>query len=192
MDTVKYTELKSKRILITGGLGFIGSNIGRKCVESGAEVTLLDGCLEPYGWNRFNIAGIEEKVTFIKGDVRDKDLVKRLLRGKHIVFHMAAQVGREISMENPALDAEINCLGTLNCLEAARYMDEKPKIVFAGSRGQTGEPVTLPVTEDHPDNPTDIYGINKLAAEKYLFLYGSVYDIPVTSVSYTHLRAHET
>jgi UDP-glucose 4-epimerase len=95
---------------------------------------------------------------------------------------MAAQVGREISMEDPSLDAEINCLGTLNCLEAARHMNEKPKIVFAGSRGQTGEPITLPVTEDHPDNPTDIYGINKLAAEKYLFLYGSVYDIPVTSL----------
>jgi UDP-glucose 4-epimerase len=182
MTEFDYSPMQGKEVLITGGLGFIGSSIAHRCVRLGAGVTVMDACLEPYGWNEFNISGIEKEITLIKGDVRNAALMKRLVSGKHIVFHMAAQVGREISMENPSLDAEINCLGTLNCLEAARHQDEKPKIVFAGSRGQTGEPVTLPVTEDHPDHPTDIYGINKLAAEKYCFLYGKVYDIPVTSL----------
>jgi len=182
MRSFDYSAMKNKDVLITGGLGFIGSTIARRCVDLGARVTLLDACLEPYGWNDFNIAGIEENTALIRGDVRDRELVQQLMNGKHIVFHMAAQVGREISMEDPHLDTEINCQGTLNCLEAARRMKRKPKILFAGSRGQTGEPITIPVTEDHPDNPTDIYGINKLAAEKYCFLYGEVYDIPVVSL----------
>ncbi len=182
MESFSAQELKGKNILITGGLGFIGSSIARRCTEAGAHVTLVDACLEPYGWNLENIRGIEDQVTFINGDVRNFSLIRRLFKGKDIVFHMAAQVGREISMEKPALDAEINCMGTLNCLEAARQAGTPPRIIYAGSRGQAGEPVSLPVTETHPDHPTDVYGINKLAAEKYLFLYHKVYGIPAVSL----------
>lgn len=177
-----YNLIRDKAVLITGGLGFIGSSIAHRCVASGAEVTLLDACLEPYGWNFANIQEIEKRVTFVKGDVRDRKMMKKLVSKADIVFHMAAQVGREISMEDPKLDADVNCMGMLNILESAREMNTPPKIVYAGSRGQVGEPVYLPVDEKHPDHPTDIYGINKLAAEKYLLLYYQVYAIPVVSL----------
>jgi nucleoside-diphosphate-sugar epimerase len=174
--------LHEKNILITGGLGFIGSSIAHRAVALGGRVTLLDACLEPYGWNPVNIREIEQQVRFIKGDIRDRQLIARFTKESDIVFHMAAQVGREISMEQPALDTEVNCIGTLHLLEAARSMQSPPKIVFAGSRGQVGEPRYLPVDENHPDHPTDVYGINKLAAEQYCLLYHHVYDLPVTSL----------
>ncbi|MFO7888929.1 MAG: SDR family NAD(P)-dependent oxidoreductase [bacterium] len=182
MSDFPYHLLEGKKVLITGGLGFIGSSIARRCVELGTEVTILDACLEPYGWNFANIEDIREKVQVVKGDVRDRKLVEKLVENKEIIFHMAAQVGREISMEEPRKDTEINCLGTLHLLESVRKMSQPTKVIYAGSRGQTGEPRYLPVDEKHPDNPTDIYGINKLAAEKYLLLYNWVYNIPVVSL----------
>ena len=177
-----YEALKGKKVLITGGLGFIGSSIAHRCVELGAQVTLIDACLEPYGWNYANVEGIREDLEIIKGDVRDSHLMGDLVPGKEIVFHMAGQVGREISMEKPILDMEINCAGTINLLEACRKGVNRPKVVFAGSRGQIGEPVYMPVDEKHPENPTDVYGINKMAAERYLFLYGELYEFPVVSL----------
>src|SRR5450432_3454800 len=129
-----YASLNNKKVLITGGLGFIGSSIARVCVEHGAQVTLLDACIEPYGWNLANIAGIESDVEVIKGDVRDRPLLKQLVPSRDIVFHMAAQVGREISMEQPELDIDINCNGTINVLEANR--GGSAKVIFAASRGQ--------------------------------------------------------
>lgn len=182
MSQVDYQKLRNKKVLITGGLGFIGSNIAHRCVAFGAEVTLLDACTGPYGWNHENILEIKDQVTFVKGNILDRPLLNSLVENKDIIFHMAAQVGREISMEDPQLDANVNCTGTLNVLEACRTQAHMPKIVFAGSRGQVGEPVYLPVDEKHPDNPTDIYGINKLAAEKYCMLYHHVYDLPVVSL----------
>ncbi len=177
-----YSALKGKRVLITGGLGFIGSNIAHRCVELGAHVTLVDACIEPYGWNPFNIEEIKSKVQFIKGDVRDRSLLVELTAEKDIVFHMAAQVGREISVESPELDVDINCHGTINLLEAVRRNGSRAKVVFAGSRGQIGEPVYMPVDEHHPQNPTDVYGINKMAGEQYLFLYSKIYGFPVVSL----------
>lgn len=177
-----YQVLKDKRILLTGGLGFIGSSIAQRCVALGGRVTIIDACLEPYGWNFANIEGIEKEVEFVKGDVRDRKLVEKLVPNAEIIFHLAAQVGREIAMQKPELDVEINCIGTLYILEAAKKISKPPKIIYAGSRGQVGEPQFLPVDESHPDNPTDVYGIDKLAAEKYLFLYHDVYGVPVVSL----------
>jgi len=179
-NQIDYSALKHKKVLITGGLGFIGSSIAHACVRHGAKVTLMDACLEPYGWNLANIEGIQNDVDVIKGDVRDRELLKQLVPSRDIVFHMAAQVGREISMESPELDVDMNCHGTINVLEANK--GGSAKIIFAASRGQIGEPVYLPVDEQHPQNPTDVYGINKLAAEKYLFLYSHVYGFPVVSL----------
>jgi len=173
---------KGLKILITGGLGFIGSSIAQRLVHEGAETTLFDACLDPYGWNLANIKEIKDDVCVIRGDVRDADKLNEHVRNKDIVFHLAAQVGREISMNNPALDIDINCNGTLNLLQSCAASDNGVKIVYAGSRGQIGEPNYLPVDEDHPTEPTDMYGINKLAAEKYLFLWGKIYGFPATSL----------
>lgn len=181
-DPIDFRTLHNWKVLITGGLGFIGSSIAHVCVRHGARVTIVDACLEPYGWNVANIEEVKKDLEFIKGDVRDRALMRRLVPAQDIIFHMAAQVGREISMENPELDTEINCNGTLNILEACRYSRNAVKVVFAGSRGQIGEPTYLPVDENHPQNPTDVYGINKMTAEKYLFLYSHVYGFPVVSL----------
>ena len=178
----EYASMNGKNVLITGGLGFIGSNLAHRCVELGARVTLLDACLEPYGWNPANIEEIRTEVEFVKGDVRDRALLTRLIANQDVVFHLAGQVGREISIEQPELDVEVNCTGTINVLEACRVNGHRPKVVFAGSRGQIGEPITLPVDESHPQNPTDVYGIDKMAAEQYLLLYGKMYDLPVVSL----------
>lgn len=178
----EYASMNGKNVLITGGLGFIGSNLAHRCVELGARVTLLDACLEPYGWNPANIEEIRTEVDFVKGDVRDRALLTRLIANQDVVFHLAGQVGREISIEQPELDVEVNCTGTINVLEACRVNGHRPKVVFAGSRGQIGEPITLPVDESHPQNPTDVYGIDKMAAEQYLLLYGKMYDLPVVSL----------
>ncbi len=178
----EYTAMNGKKVFITGGLGFIGSNIAHRCVELGADVTILDACLEPYGWNHANVKEIKQSLRFVEGDVRNRQLLTELAAGTDIVFHMAAQVGREISIEQPELDTEINCTGTLNVLEACRVSSNKPKVIFAGSRGQIGEPVYMPVDEAHPQNPTDVYGINKMAGEQYLFLYSKIYDFPVVSL----------
>ncbi len=177
-----YARMNGKRVLITGGLGFIGSSIAHKCVELGAEVTVIDACMEPYGWNHANLEGVADDVRFLKGDVRNRGMLLETVPGNDIVFHMAAQVGREISIEHPELDTEVNCNGTLNVLEACRQSSNEVKVVFAGSRGQIGEPVYMPVDEAHPQNPTDVYGINKMAAEQYLLLYGKIYKFPVVSL----------
>ncbi len=177
-----YSPLRGQSVLIMGGLGFIGSNLAHQLVEQGSQVTLMDACLDPYGWNFANIRGIEDKIQWIKGDIRDVEALKEVVVGKNLIFHLAAQVGREIAMENPWLDTQINCTGTLNLLEACRQWNPKTKIIFAGSRGQIGEPRYLPVDELHPCEPTDVYGINKVAAEKYLFLYSHLYDFPAVSL----------
>ncbi|HPR87820.1 MAG TPA: SDR family NAD(P)-dependent oxidoreductase [bacterium] len=179
---VDFTRLAGARVLITGGLGFIGSNLAQRLVREGAEVTILDACLDPYGWNPANIQEIHNKVQFIKGDVRDYSLLEKLVAGKDLIFHLAAQVGREISMADPWLDVDINCNGTIALCRAVAAVHPAARIIYAGSRGQIGEPVYLPVDESHPDHPTDVYGINKLAAEKYLFLYGKIYGFGAVSL----------
>ena len=176
------SQINGLKVLITGGLGFIGSSIAQKLVPEGAKVTLYDACLDPYGWNYANIKEIKNDVRVIKGDIRDADKLDKHVRDKDVVFHLAAQVGREISMSDPGLDIDINCTGTLNLVRSCAASFNGVKVVYAGSRGQIGEPSYLPVDEEHPTEPTDMYGINKLAAEKYLFLWGKVHGFPVTSL----------
>jgi len=175
-------DFSGKRILITGGLGFIGSNLAHRLVENGAKVRIFDARLDPYGWNEANIAEIRSDVEVILGDVRDYPALEKAVQDCDLVYHLAAQVGREISMENPELDTAINCNGTLNLCRILSQAKRQIKVVYAGSRGQIGEPLYLPVDEDHPTLPTDVYGINKLAAEKYLLLFGRVYGFPAVSL----------
>ncbi|MDZ7725115.1 MAG: GDP-mannose 4,6-dehydratase [candidate division KSB1 bacterium] len=182
MNPIDYSSLSKKNILITGGLGFIGSNLAHQLVKYGAGVTLYDACLNPYGWNPANIHEIKDRVTVVNADIRDTATLRTHVQNKDIIFHLAAQVGREVSMENPELDTDINCNGTLRLCNAVADLNQNVKIVYAGSRGQIGEPEYLPVDEAHPTKPTDVYGINKLAAEKYLLLYGHIYNFPVVSL----------
>lgn len=170
--------------LVVGGMGFLGSNLARALVELGAKVTVYDAFLEPYGANAFNIAGIEDKVKLVKGDVRDFGLLSEHVKDKDYVFNYAAQVSHGLSMELPFLDIDINCKGSMCLLEACRKFNDSARVVYAGTRGQTGEARYLPVDEKHPDNPPDINGIDKLAAEKYHLLYHKVYGMNAVSLRF--------
>jgi len=181
-DKGKYLDISGAEVLITGGAGFIGSNLAEKLLEIGAKVTILDAMIAPYGSNKFNIKKIKQNSIFIKGDVRSPSVVNKCIAGKDFIFHLAGQTGRIISMNNPILDTSINCVGTLTVLNAIRNQKKKPKLIFAGSRGVIGKPKYLPVDEKHPQNPRDIYGINKLAAEQYSLLFGKNYEFAVTSL----------
>lgn len=173
-------DLRGAEILITGGAGFIGSNLGIQLDILGAHVTILDSFISPYGGNRFNLFPIEKSFRLIEGDVRSRELLLKLVDGKDFVFHLAAQTGRVISMSRPEFDIDINCLGTVNILEAIKTQSRKAKIIFTSSRGVIGEPKYLPVNEDHPVGPKDMYGADKLAAEWYVRIYGNEYAIPYT------------
>jgi dTDP-glucose 4,6-dehydratase/UDP-glucose 4-epimerase len=172
--------LADSEVLVTGGAGFIGSTLARKLLKFGANVTILDAMIVPYGGNEFNFEQIKSKITFIKADIRSKKHVESAVKGKDYIFHLAAQTGRVISMDDSVFDTEINCLGTLNILTAIRKQKKKPKLLFASSRGVIGKPEYLPVDENHPQNPLDVYGINKLTNEKYCFLYSSHYGFDVS------------
>src|SRR6266478_8614150 len=130
--------INGKRVLITGGLGMIGSTLAQKLVPLGAKVTLVDACIEPYGANIFNIENIRSQLTVNIADIRDKEAVKWLVRGQDIIFNLAAQVSHNDSIENPFLDAEINYLGHLNVLENVRKQSPDAVILFSGSRLQFG------------------------------------------------------
>ncbi len=168
-ETLK--RIRGANVLVTGGAGFIGSNLTEKLVKNGLKVTVLDLFLEPYGGNKFNIEKIKDKIRLVKGDVRSKETVEKLAKGKDIIFHLAGQTGRTISFSDPFLDLSINSIGTLNILESIKKNKNHAKLIFSSSRGVIGKPIYLPVDEEHFTNPRDIYGIHKLAAEKYCLAY---------------------
>jgi UDP-glucose 4-epimerase len=170
-------SLKGSKILITGGAGMIGSTIALSAVSHGAQVTILDALLPLYGGNLFNLKNIKDDITFIKGDIRDTKLVKKLVKDQDVIFDMAAQVSYIDSAKDPYLDLDINCFGHLNILEACRYNNPGVKIIFPSSRFVYGTIEYSPVDEDHPFNCLSIYGIHKLAVEKYLVFYHQYYGM---------------
>ena len=168
---------KGKEIVITGGLGLIGSTIAHRLVALGAKITILDAELPRYGGNHFNIESIKKSVSFVKGDIRDKAVLDYLVMSKDIIFNLAAQVDYNYSQEDPFLDLDINCRGHLTLLESCRKFNKNIKIVFAGSRMEYGKILQNPVNENHPTNPLSIYGVHKLTAEKYHQAYFNHYGI---------------
>jgi UDP-glucose 4-epimerase len=168
---------ENARVLITGGLGFIGSNLARRLVGSGADVTLVDSLLPQYGGNPFNIADIECKVRVNICDVRDPYAMAHLLRDQEYLFNLAGQSSHLDSMVDPRTDLEINVTAQLSLLEACRNVNPAIKIVFASTRQLYGRPEYLPVDERHPVRPVDVNGINKLAGESYHLLYHAVHGI---------------
>jgi UDP-glucose 4-epimerase len=167
----KLLKLSGKKILITGGAGMIGSTIAHLALSAGAGVTVVDALLPLYGGNLFNLKDIEDKIRFVKGDIRDYTLMEKLVREADLIYNLAAQVSYIDSAEDPLLDLDINCQGHLNVLEAVRKNSPGAKIIFSSSRFVYGTTEYSPVDERHPTNCLSIYGIHKLAAEKYYTFY---------------------
>jgi UDP-glucose 4-epimerase len=166
-----------KKILISGGLGFIGSTLARSLVELGARITLVDSLVPEYGGNLYNIVGIEDKVRVNISDVRDEYSLSYLVQGQDLLFNLAGQTSHADSMQDPYTDLDINCRAQLSILEACRKHNPGIKIVFAGTRQIYGRPNYLPVDEKHMIQPVDVNGINKMAGERYHILYNNVYGI---------------
>ncbi|RXK56060.1 NAD-dependent epimerase/dehydratase family protein [Oleiharenicola lentus] len=177
---------KGKRVLITGGLGFIGSNLARTLVKLGAKVTLLDSLIPEYGGNRRNVRGIEAKTNINLADVRDRHSLPEFLRGQEFLFNLAGQTSHMDSMTDPETDLEINCRAQLTLLEACRKHNPRLRVVFASTRQIYGRPDYLPVDEKHPLRPVDVNGINKLAGEEYHLLYSQVHGVPSTVLRLTN------
>jgi len=176
----------NKKVLITGGLGFIGSNLARALVAQGAEVTLVDSLIPEYGGNLFNIDDIRGMVTVNVCDVRDPFAMAYLLKEKDYLFNLAGQTSHMDSMADPQVDLDINAAAQLSILEACRKANPGIKIVFASTRQLYGKPDYLPVDEKHPVRPVDVNGINKLAGEWYHLLYNNVYGIRACALRLTN------
>jgi len=175
-----------RAVLVTGGLGMIGSNLTHALVAAGARVTILDALLPLYGGNRFNLHGIEDRVAVEVGDLRDAPLVERLVRDQDVIFNLAAQVSYLDSMQDPLLDLDINCRGQLILLEACRRENPHARVVFTGSRLEYGPALTTPVAESHPIEPLMIYGIHKFAGERYHLLYHREHGLRTTTLRLTN------
>ena len=176
-----------RAVMITGGLGFIGSNLARQLVALGADVLLVDSLIPDYGGNLFNIAGLEPCVRVNIADVRQESTMNCLVRNRDVIFNLAGQVSHIDSMHDPRTDLEINCRAQLSLLEACRRNNAGVKVVFAGTRQVYGRPESLPVTEQHLVRPTDVNGINKAAGENYHLLYNNVFGIRACSLRLTNV-----
>lgn len=176
----------NRRVLITGGLGFIGSNLAHRLVGLGAEVVLVDSLVPEYGGNLFNVEGIQNRVRINISDVRDQHSIAYLVQGQDYLFNLAGQTSHMDSMADPFADLEINCRAQLSILEACRKHNPGIKIVFASTRQLYGKPDRLPVDEAHLLRPVDVNGINKMAGEWYHILYNNVYGIRACALRLTN------
>ena len=171
------TIISNKKILITGGLGFIGSNLTRRLVEHENMITVVDSLIPEYGGNLRNLHDIHDKITVSLSDVRDVTAFNDLIKGHDYLFNLAGQTSHLDSMHDPITDLDINAKAQLSILEACRKYNPNIRIVFASTRQIYGKPKYLPVDEKHPTHPVDVNGINKIAGEQYHILYQEVYGI---------------
>jgi len=171
--------MRHTKVVVTGGCGFIGSNLVKRLFETGNEITVLDNFMSGY---RSNLSSLKN-VNIIEGDIRDESTVKKAIKGAEVVFHLAASVGNKRSIDFPLVDAQINVIGTLNLLEAARKEGVR-KIVTSSSAGIFGELKTLPIKEDHPIEPDSPYGCTKLCEEKLCLAYAKLYNIEAVCLRY--------
>ena len=185
-ELIKPKIFKNKRVIITGGLGFIGSNLAHRLVSYGAKVLLVDSLIPEYGGNLFNIKDIKKDIDVNIADVRDIYSMRYLIQGKDYLFNLAGQTAHADSMIDPYTDLEINCRAQLSILETCRTCNPDIKIVFASTRQVYGVPDYLPVDERHLLHPTDVNGINKMAGEWYHILYNNVYGIRSCSLRLTN------
>jgi UDP-glucose 4-epimerase len=181
------TSWSEARVLITGGLGFIGSNLAHRLVAEGACVTLCDAMIEGYGGNLANIREIQDRVSVDTSDVRDTSAMERLVRGQDVIFHLAAQVSHVMSLSNPYPDIDINIKGTAVILEACRKANPEVLLVRSGTRGQYGPAVQLPVSEQTPSDPRGIYEISQLSAEMICRTYTRIHGIRTVPLRLTNV-----
>jgi len=178
---------RGRRVMVTGGLGFIGSNLARRLVALGADILLVDSLIDDYGGHLFNIDGIESQVRVNIADIRQATTMNYLVRDREVIFNLAGQVSHIDSMRDPYTDLEINCRSQLTLLEACRNHNPAAKVVFAGTRQVYGKPDRLPVDETHLVRPTDINGINKVAGEYYHLVYNNVFGVRACSLRLTNI-----
>lgn len=177
---------KHRSVLITGGLGFIGSSLAIRMVELGAQVTILDSMVPEFGGNWKNIEPIREKVRIYQDDMRNFQALGQIVKDQSVIFHLAGQVSHGDSMREPLTDLGVNCVSTMNLVESCRIHNPAARIVYTSTRQVYGTPEHLPVREDHPVLPVDVNGINKLAAEYYHLLYDRVYGVKSTVLRLTN------
>ena len=177
---------RGKHVLVTGGLGFVGSNLSIELVRLGAHVSVIDNMLPRQGGNLFNLEPVKDRVRVNYSDVRNQLSMNHLVKGQDLIFHLAGQVNHVDSMRNPIQDLEINCHGTLTLMQALRHHNRDAVVVYSGTRGEYGSSVKLPVNEDHPTNPKGLYAVTNLAAEKMIFVYNQVFKIPAVCLRITN------
>ncbi len=175
-----------KKVLIAGGLGFIGSNLAKKLAALGARVSILDALIPEHGGSMFHAADLPSPADLTVADARDEAKLIPLLEGRDYLFHLAGQTSHLDSMRDPWTDLEMNCRTSLAILEAVRKVRGGTKVVFASTRQLYGIPRSLPVRESHPVVPVDINGVHKMAAEWYHGIYHKVYGIPAAIVRLTN------
>lgn len=175
-----------KRVLVTGGLGFVGSNLTIRLVELGAEVAVVDSLVSELGGNRFNLLPVIDQLSVHELDLRETDAVAELLDGTDVVFAIAGNVSHVDSMSDPIADLELNYRAQLSLLEALRRRGSQARVVYAGSRQQYGRPRYLPLDENHPLDAVDVNGVHKTAAETVTLLYHRVHGIPACSLRLTN------
>ena len=180
------TYYRGKHVLVTGGLGFVGSNLSIELVRLGAYVSVIDNMLPRQGGNLFNLEPVKDRVRVNYSDVRNQLSMNHLVKGQDLIFHLAGQVNHVDSMRNPIQDLEINCHGTLTLMQALRHHNREAVVVYSGTRGEYGSSVKLPVNEDHPTNPKGLYAVTNLAAEKMIFVYNQVFKIPAVCLRITN------
>jgi UDP-glucose 4-epimerase len=187
MKTAYLSFYRGRRVMVTGGLGFIGSNLVRQLVDIGAEVLIVDSLGPDYGGNRFNIHGVEDRVRVDATDVRDQSSMDVLVQDREVIFNLAGQVSHIDSMRDPYTDLDINCRAQLSMLEACRKYNPGVRVVYAGTRQVYGRPDRLPVDERHLVRPADINGVNKAAGEYYHLLYNNVFGVRACSLRLTNV-----
>jgi len=178
---------RGRKVMITGGLGFIGSNLARQLVDLGADVLLVDSLIPDYGGNLFNIDGIADRVRVNVADIRQQTTMNYLVQDRDVIFSLAGQVSHIDSMRDPYTDLDINCRSQLTVLEACRNHNPGVKVVFAGTRQVYGRPDSRPVDERHLVRPTDVNGINKAAGENYHIVYNNVFGVRGCSLRLTNV-----
>ncbi len=184
-DNIRLFE--NKKVLITGGLGFIGSNLAMKLVKAGAKVTLLDAMIEGHGGNLFNIEPIKDKVIVNYSDVRNKNIMNYIVRDKDYIFHLAGQNDHILSLTNPFPDIDINIKGSAVLLEACKKHNRSATLIYTGTRGEYGPAVKLPVSEDAPINPKGIYELSNLTAQKLFKIYNDNHGVRSVTLRLTNI-----